>query len=232
MPPAAAAFTRQTLDLFPGVKLNVSLDGLRAMLAAYAEMSAAKLREHLRHFLAGRRARRGKPPECVWPSIPTTRRFRARACRASSPPRTSPIIRAMLDQSPANGLCYCTGSLGARGDNDLPGIVHRLGSAYPCRPSAQCAARARRRVLRGAHLGGSTDMYAVVRALLDEQAARRRAGRVDWQLTFRPDHGHMLLDDFRRPAPTCPGYPLLGRMRGLAELRGLQVGVSRSLAER
>jgi mannonate dehydratase len=70
-------------------------------------------------------------------------------------------------------------------------------------------------------------MVAVVTALLQEQADRLRAGRTDWRLPLRPDHGHMILDDFKRPAPTCPGYPLIGRMRGLAELRGLQHGVSR-----
>jgi mannonate dehydratase len=72
-------------------------------------------------------------------------------------------------------------------------------------------------------------MYAIVRILLEEQSARRRTGRSDWQIPFRPDHGHMMLDDFRRPAPICPGYPLIGRLRGLAELRGLQHGISRSL---
>jgi mannonate dehydratase len=226
-----AAFTRQTLDLFPGVKLNVSLDGLRTMLAAYAEIDAAKLREHLRLFL-----------EAVTPVAAAT--GVRLAIHPDDPPfpvlglprivstaRDLADILAMHD-SAAHGLCYCTGSLGARGDNDLPGIVRRLGPRIHAVHLRSVERRADGVFFEATHLGGSTDMYAVVRALLDEQAARRRAGRVDWQLTFRLDHGHTLLDDFRRPAPTCPGYPLLGRMRGLAELRGLQVGVSRSLAER
>ena len=79
------------------------------------------------------------------------------------------------------------------------------------------------------HLEGSVDMPAVVRALLEVQAERRRSGRGDWQLTLRPDHGHMMLDDFKRPPPACPGYSLVGRLRGLAELRGLQLGVSRMM---
>ena len=80
------------------------------------------------------------------------------------------------------------------------------------------------------HLEGSMDMASVVRALLQEQQTRQRAGRTDWRVALRPDHGHMMLDDFKRAAPTCPGYPLIGRMRGLAELRGLQVGIGSMLA--
>jgi mannonate dehydratase len=79
------------------------------------------------------------------------------------------------------------------------------------------------------HLEGSMDMPAVVRALLTEQAARRAAARPDWQVTLRPDHGHTMLDDLAKPPPACPGYSLIGRLRGLAELRGLQLGLSRSL---
>jgi mannonate dehydratase len=79
------------------------------------------------------------------------------------------------------------------------------------------------------HLEGSVDMPAVVRALLEEQRVRQRAQRSDWRVAFRPDHGRTMLDDFRRPDPACPGYPLIGRLRGLAELRGLQLGVSSAL---
>jgi len=73
-------------------------------------------------------------------------------------------------------------------------------------------------------------MPAVVRGLLDELQIRRQAGRRDWQLALRPDHGHVMLDDFRRPEPACPGYPLIGRLRGLAELRGLQRGLAHGSA--
>ena len=76
------------------------------------------------------------------------------------------------------------------------------------------------------HLEGSAGLPAVVCVLLEEQVVRRRAARDDWRLTLRPDHGRMMLDDFKRPAPACPGYPLIGRLRGLAELRGLQVGLA------
>ena len=223
-----SAFTRQTLDLFPGVKLNVSLDGLRAMLAAYAAIDTAQLRENLRLFLAAvapvaaeagvRLAIHPDDPPFPVLGLP----------RIVSTEQDLANILAM-EASPANGFCYCTGSLGARGDNDLPGIVRRFGPRIHAAHLRNVQRQADGVFFEAAHLGGSSDMYSVVRALLEEQAARRLAGRSDWQFAFRPDHGHMILDDFKRPAPACPGYPLIGRMRGLAELRGLQVGISRTL---
>ena len=136
-----------------------------------------------------------------------------------------------MEPSPSNGLCYCTGSLGAREDNDLPGIVKRLGPRIHAAHLRSVELRENGVFLEATHLGGSADMYEIVRALLEEQAVRQRESRSDWQLAFRPDHGHMILDDFKRPAPACPGYPLIGRLRGLAELRGLQFGISRSLVD-
>lgn len=226
-----AVFTRQTFDLFPGVKLNVSLDGLRAMLAPYAEIDAAKLKEHLRLFLAAvapvadaagvRLAIHPDDPPFPVLGLP----------RIVSTAQDLADILAMHDNA-ANGLCYCTGSLGARGDNDLPAIARRFGPRIHAAHLRSVERRADGVFFEATHLGGSTDMYAVVRALLEEQAARRGAGRSDWRFAFRPDHGNVMLDDFRRPAPGCPGYPLIGRMRGLAELRGLQHGVSRALPAR
>ena len=141
---------------------------------------------------------------------------------------TESDLRAILGlvDSPANGVCYCTGSLGARGDNDLPGIVQRLGPRIHAVHLRSVERHDNGVIVEADHLAGDVDMPAVVRALLEEQARRRREGREDWRLTLRPDHGRMMLDDFRRPAPACPGYPLIGRMRGLAELRGLQRGLS------
>jgi mannonate dehydratase len=134
-------------------------------------------------------------------------------------------IRAMAG-SPANGFCYCTGSLGVREDNDLAGIVRRVGPWIHAVHLRSVQREADGVFFEAGHLEGSVDMVAVVRALLAEQAARRQAGRRDWRLAMRPDHGHAMLDDFKRPAPACPGYPLIGRMRGLAELRGLQRGLA------
>ncbi|HEY1107258.1 MAG TPA: mannonate dehydratase, partial [Opitutaceae bacterium] len=131
--------------------------------------------------------------------------------------------------SPANGLCYCTGSLSARADNDLAGIVERLGPRIHAVHLRSVQREPDGVFFEANHLEGSMDMAAVVEALLLEQRARRQACRRDWQLTLRPDHGHKMLDDFTRPEPTCSGYPLIGRLRGLAELRGLQVGLAHRL---
>lgn len=221
-------FTRQTLDLFPGVKLNVSLDGLRAMLARYAEIDAKTLKEHLRLFLkeiVPAAAEAGvklaiHPDDPPFPVLGLP--------RIVSTEQDLADILAMVDDA-ANGLCYCTGSLGARLDNDLPGIVRRFAARIHSAHLRSVVHQADGVFFEGAHLAGNADMYAVVRALIGEQARRRAAKQSDWQIAFRPDHGHKILDDFRRPEPTCPGYPLIGRLRGLAELRGLQYGVARAI---
>lgn len=223
-----AALTQQTLDLFPGVKLGLTVADFRAMLARYADIDARRLKDHLRLFLQE--------------IVPTAERAGVRlAIHPDDPPFSvlglPRIISSESDladvlrmaDSPANGLCYCTGSLSARADSDLAGIVQRLGSRIHA-VHLRSVQRAPGGVFFEAnHLEGSMDMAAVVEALLVEQRSRRRVGRRDWQLTLRPDHGRMMLDDFSRPAPTCPGYPLIGRLRGLAELRGLQVGLAHAL---
>jgi len=228
-PPAARdAFTKQTLDLFPGVRLGLTVEACRAMLARYRGIDARTLKEHLRLFL-----------EAI---VPTAERVGVRlAIHPDDPPcsvlglarmvSTEDDLREILGMvdSPANGLCYCTGSLGARADNDLAGIVHRLGDRIAAVHLRSVQRDPDGLFYEAHHLEGGVDMPAVVRALLGQQAWRRRAGRPDWQLPLRPDHGHMMLDDFTRAAPACPGYPIIGRLRGLAELRGLQVGIAHAL---
>ncbi len=226
--PGQDAFTRQTLDLFPGVKLGLTLDDFRASLARYAGTDAVRLREHLRLFL-----------EAV---VPAAEAAGVRlALHPDDPP--FPVLGLprivgtaagiadilALHASPAHGLCFCTGSLGVRPDLDLVAL------ARACAPRVHAVhLRSIEREPEGGfhesdHLGGVVDMPGVVRALLEEQDARRRAGRSDWRLCLRPDHGRRMLDDFQRAPPACPGYSLAGRLRGLAELRGLQHGIWQSL---
>lgn len=131
--------------------------------------------------------------------------------------------------SPTNGLCFCTGSYGVRADNDLPGMIARHGSRINAVHLRSVQRLDGGRFYEADHLAGSVDMYAVVLQLLREQMARRDSGRQDWRLTFRPDHGKNMLDDLTKPPPANPGYSCLGRMRGLAEIRGLQLGILRSL---
>jgi mannonate dehydratase len=220
------AFTRQTLDLFPGVRLGLTVEDFRVMLAQYAAIDAEKLRVHLRLFL-----------EAI---VPVAEAAGIRlAIHPDDPPfsvlglpriiSTEADLNAVLEMvdSPANGLCYCTGSLSVRADNDLAGIVRRLGSRIHAVHLRSIQRGENGVFFEANHLEGSVDMKAVVTALLNEQASRQSSGRSDWRVTLRPDHGHMVIDDFKRAAPVCPGYSITGRLRGLAELRGLQWGLGR-----
>lgn len=126
-----------------------------------------------------------------------------------------------------NGLTFCTGSLGIREDNDLAGMIERFGDRIHF-----LHLRTTKRednplnFHEAAHLAGDVDMYAIIKAIVAESRKRKATGRADWNIPMRPDHGHQILDDLHKK--TYPGYSAIGRLKGLAELRGLEMAVERA----
>ncbi|HYZ61833.1 MAG TPA: mannonate dehydratase [Acetobacteraceae bacterium] len=208
----------------PGAFDRYDIPALRAMLARYRDIDADTLRAHLARFLRE--------------VIPTAEEVGIRmAVHPDDPPRPLmslprivssaadlDFITAAVD-SPANGITLCTGSLGAGPQNDVPSIARRFGSRIHFVHLRNVAKEPDGSFMEADHLGGDTDMVAVVETLLEEQARRRDAGDPAWRLPFRPDHGHELLDDIGKHS--FPGYSAIGRLKGLAELRGVMTAIAR-----
>ncbi len=207
----------------PGAFDRYGVEELRAMLARYRGVDHARLEANLQRFL-----------EEV---VPTAEQAGVRLCiHPDDPPRpllglpritsTAEDIAAILKAvpSPSNGLTLCTGSLGARPANDLPAIARRFADRIHFVHLRNVRNEADGSFMEADHLDGDTDMVAVVRVLLAEQQRRQAAGDAHWRLPFRPDHGHEMLDDVGKPHH--PGYPAIGRMRGLAEIRGVMTAVA------
>jgi mannonate dehydratase len=221
---ARDAFVSSIIDVFPGVKWALSLDDIRVMLGRYNGVGAGGLRANLARFL-----------EAV---IPVAEEVGMRmAIHPDDPPfsvlglprivSTTDDVRTILNmvESPANGLCFCTGSFSARADNDLAAMVREFAPRIHAAHLRSTQLLPDGSFYEADHLAGSVDMPAVVRNLLNEQDRRLAAGRTDWQITLRPDHGHTMMDDLPKPFGITPGYSCIGRMRGLSELRGLMLGL-------
>ncbi|PTM38686.1 mannonate dehydratase [Bosea sp. 124] len=207
----------------PGAYDRYDVPGLKRMLERYHGMGHEALRANLKRFL-----------EAV---IPTAEEVGIRMCiHPDDPPRPLfglPRICSDADDiafilnavdRPANGLTLCSGSLGANPKNDVPAIARRFADRIWFAHLRNVAKDPDGSFMEAEHLGGDTDMVALVEALLAEEQRRKAAGLPHWQIPMRPDHGHELLDDIGKGS--FPGYPAVGRLRGLAELRGVMAAVS------
>ena len=202
----------------PGAYDRFDIVGLRRALDTYRGMDVADIRSNYSRFLHE--------------VVPAAQDLGMRLCvHPDDPPRDIlglPRIVSDADDiawimsaydAPANGLTLCSGSLGANPENDVVDITHKHSNRIHFVHLRNVRKDPDGSFEEAEHLSGDTNIPALCRVLLGEEKARKSAGRLDWQIPFRPDHGHELLTDPQKK--TFPGYPLIGRLRGLAELRGV-----------
>ncbi|WP_420602463.1 mannonate dehydratase [Flagellimonas sp.] len=223
-----AKLTSNIIAGLPGAEEGYTLDSFQRVLDTYKEISKTKLQEHLVYFLTE--------------VVPVAEEVGVLLCaHPDDPPfpilglprilSTAKDYKYIFDKVPSlhNGITFCTGSLGVRKDNDLSEIFRQFAYRVHFLHFRNVTRTADGDFYEANHLEGDTDMYEMVELVLLEQQRRFKDGRKDVQIPMRPDHGHQMIDDLHKK--TNPGYSCIGRLRGLAELRGLEMGIAKSLMD-
>lgn len=212
-------FERSIIDVFPGCKMGLEIEDVRKMLAKYDGIDAAQLKLHLKLFL-----------DEVLPIAEECGSIMA--IHPDDPPFDVlglPRIASRLSDfremfaanpSPANTICFCTGSLSAGLHNDIPTLLDALRDRIYIAHLRSTQVNADGSFYEAGHLEGRVPMVEVVKKLMKLQEERLKAGGK--QIVFRPDHGRDMADDLHKPATANPGYSYIGRMKGLAEIRGIE----------
>lgn len=219
------SLTKSIIAGLPGAEEGYTMQQFNEQIEAYANLNKETLRSHLIQFLAALMptAESVGVNMCIHPDDPPHSLFGI--------PRvvsTASDIEALFSAVPSlnNGLTFCTGSFGVRPDNDLLEMFTQHAERIHFLHFRSTKRDDKGNFYEANHLEGDVDMFAMVKAALSEERRRKEAGRSDWEIPMRPDHGHQMLDDLEKHIN--PGYSAIGRLKGLAELRGLAMGIIRS----
>ena len=219
------SLTKSIIAGLPGAEEGYTMQQFNEQIEAYANLNEETLRSHLIQFLDALMptAEAVGVNMCIHPDDPPHSLFGI--------PRvvsTASDIEALFSAVPSlnNGLTFCTGSFGVRPDNDLLEMFTQHAERIHFLHFRSTKRDDKGNFYEANHLEGDVDMFAMVKAAFLEERRRKETGRSDWEIPMRPDHGHQMLDDLEKH--TNPGYSAIGRLKGLAELRGLAMGIIRS----